>query len=152
MPLLLCYYSIAEQWQNVQKKMNTDKIIRRSQPPAYSLKNDRLYGLASSISFLQEPASHTPKINILLIFHGLGVIEKEPHPIEFFSVAFSLMAMYQFMKFFPVDEINKLTEEAPMLYHKSSSLILGCCFCFVDLTIPTRRIFFQDPMIIGLLQ
>jgi len=98
MPLLLCYYSIAEQWQNVQKKMNTDKIIRRSQPPAYSLKNDRLYGLASSISFLQEPASHTPKINILLIFHGLGVIEKEPHPynfiVEFEFIIFPGMTLF----------------------------------------------------------
>jgi hypothetical protein len=28
MPLLLCYHSIAEQWENVQKKMNIDKIIR----------------------------------------------------------------------------------------------------------------------------
>jgi len=80
MPLLLCYYFIAERWQNVQKKMKTGKIIRRSYPPKCSLKNDPLYDLASRISLLQESASRTSKINMSLIFLGLGVIEKEPHP------------------------------------------------------------------------
>lgn len=63
--------------------------------------------------------------------------------IKLFSEPFRLITIYKFMKFFPVDQSNKLTEQARMFYHWASSLFSWYCVFCGEATIPTRRIFFQ---------
>jgi|SRR6056297_3587788 len=71
--------------------------------------------------------------------HGNEMVPR----VELFGKPFRLMLVNQFMKFFPINKRNKLTEKACMLYHGTSSLASGFCFFVVNQQYPQGGFFFK---------
>jgi len=63
--------------------------------------------------------------------------------VELFGKPFGFMSMNQFMEFFPVNKSNELTEQACMLYHGTSSLVLGNFWFVVNQYYPQGGFFFK---------